>query len=118
MIFDSLHGSAVAAAGIVVIIAKLPHVVVLIVVQARVIVVLVQVFKHAGKDLGLNVRQVNAVRICLFKLATADIVKEGRAAQDFFVSREQALVTAAGYGDDGRRSFAALNGCPAKEGTR
>lgn len=72
---------------------KLPGVALLVVHKPRIVIAFVEVFEHRGEDLGLLVGKGDTLVGCLNKLSAARSLKEGRDADDVFMSGEKTLIS-------------------------
>lgn len=96
MIHRALHTACATLPGL-----QLPRVLPLIVDEARVVVAFVEILEDRGEDLGLFVRQRDALRRCFHELSAAGGLEEGRYAEDVFVGGEEPLFAADDEGYDG-----------------
>lgn len=87
---------------------QVPSVAFPVVLQARVVVTLVQVFEDGAEDFGFLVWQLDTPVCRLEELRAAGLVEEGRIGQDVLVGGEETLVAADGDGDDGRSQGSVL----------
>lgn len=83
-------------------ILEAPAVPLLVVLQTRVVVALVQVLQHGRENLGLLVGKVDPPGRGVEELALADGLEVRGVAEDILVGGEQALVPANADGDDSR----------------
>lgn len=80
---------------------KGPGVALLVELKARVVVTLVQVLEDRRENLGLLLREVNALVGSLVELSTARGLEVRRVRQNVLVSREKTLLSSDAYCDDG-----------------
>jgi hypothetical protein len=80
---------------------KGPGVTLLVELEARVVVALVEVLENRGKDLGLLVGEIDALVGGLVELTAACSLEIGRVGQNVLVCCEETLLSADAYCDDG-----------------
>lgn len=103
-----VDGGLARALAVVLYVLHLPRVAALVVDQARVVVALVEVLEHGGEDLGLLVRQVDALGVAAAAgrggvqvLRRQRLLEPWRGAEDVLVRGEDTLVFADYKGYDG-----------------